>query len=99
MNSRERRKIMEEKFIPTHRMQIGTGKRRTYWLVQINKPTRRGKKDGLLYYAAYFHPPNRSGVHILPKVPETRLKTIKQTGKEHTINKQKLINMPQQIMQ
>ena len=73
---------MEEKFIPTHRMQIGTGKRRTYWLVQISKPTGRGKEDGLLYYAAYVHPRNRSGVHIVPNVPETRLKPIKQAGKE-----------------
>jgi hypothetical protein len=69
---------MTEKFIPTHLLQIGTGKKRTYWRVQIVGPIGRGKVDKLLYYNAITSPRNKSGLHFIHMVPETRLRPIKQ---------------------
>ncbi len=66
---------MGETFIPTHRLQFGTGKKRTYWLVQAIHPVRG--KDGVLYYNAIVSPRNTTGVHFIPLVPESRLKPIK----------------------
>lgn len=43
-------------FQPTHRLQIGTGRKRTYWLVQVIGPIGRGKQDKHLYYNAIPSP-------------------------------------------
>jgi hypothetical protein len=62
---------------PTHRLQLGTGKKRTYWLVMAVGPLGCGKEDGLLYYHCVTGPRNRSGVHFVTMVPETRLKPLR----------------------
>lgn len=85
MRALERRLIEEKQrrtitttFQPTHRLQIGTDKSRTYWRVQVvGSWVGHG---GVRYYNALTSPKNKSGYHFVGGIPENRLKPL-QWGK------------------
>jgi hypothetical protein len=61
----------EEKFVPTHLVQVGKSR----WQMKLIGPIGRGKVDKLLYYNGITHPrtASRTGVHLVTMIPETRI--------------------------
>lgn len=68
---------MNEPFVPTHRMQIGTGKKRNYRLVRAIGPLI--EKEGIRYYNAITSFRSKGGSQEFQMVPETRLKPLPPT--------------------
>lgn len=64
-------------FEPTHRVQIGTGKNRTYVYVRIAGEA--GMKHGQRYYNVVVSPVDKSGITSMPMMPASSLEELEQS--------------------